>query len=150
MGKKSSSKKEIKQSMSARFTTPSKKIKKRNKKENSEITYQRRRTYYSDPARGGQGVCIKPHRMMRVMRAARAGLPEEFRALLTHSKDGTQRFAGSFKRVAIGGMDALANRTMEIAAIVCKARTGAKDDKGLPLRRSDMTAAIKVVKKMAH
>ena len=146
MGK--TTKKQVKQTRFKAHVT--KKIKKRSKKENSDITYQRRHSYFTDPARGGRGVCIKPHRMMRVMRAIRASLPEEFRVLLTHTKGRKQHFSEAYQRVAMGGFDALTNRVMSIASIICRARTGIKDDKGLPLRKSDMAAAIKLIRQLKH
>lgn len=139
---------QTKEKVAPRFKTSEKTIKKRSKKESSDITYRRRRSYYTDPNGGGRGVCIKQRRMMRIMRQARESFPEEFRVLLTHSKNKKQHFSESFATVAVGGLDALANRTMEIASILCKNRTGTKDDKGLPMSRGDIIAAIKLIKQM--
>ena len=123
-----------------------KKIKKRGKKENPKLAHQRRQAFYSDPARGGKGLCIKPSRMMRYMREVRESFPEEFRALLIHSEGKKKKFSDSFQRVSAGGLDALANRTMEVASLICASRTRRKPEEGLPVSGEDMRNAVNLVK----
>ncbi len=140
-------KKERNQTMSRRFKTmATKKVKKAGKMENNKLAFQRKKAFYSDPARGGKGLCIKPSRMMRYMREERESFPEEFRVLLIHSEGKKKKFSDSFQRVAVGGLDALANRSMEVASLICASRTRRKPEEGLPVSGEDMTNAVALIK----
>lgn len=126
-----------------RFLTPKITFKKR-KNESRQMTYNRRRTYATDPSKGGRGVCIKQRRCMTTLRRIRKNLPESFKDLLIRTKDKKQNISPTYSEVMTGALDALANQVMKLAKGYAEHRVGGtKSSTGMKMLRRDLEAAIK-------
>ena len=109
----------------------------------------RRRTAFYSTGKGSVGLLVRFPRLVRHIRRIRKAQNARYAALGgLPDQEGRSVIFKSFPTVIIGAIDAYANRIMELAAAHAECRR--TPDKGLKLRKEDLTFAIDWIRKLSN
>lgn len=140
---KRSKKTETTQKVNSRFLTNKVRFK-RHKNESRQTLYIRRRKWYTDPTKGGSGVCIKQGRCRTTIRRIRKNLNPSFNDLLGSTKDKKQYISPSYVEVVTGALDALGNHLLKLTSEAAEHRVGkTKSNTGMKMLKRDLELAIR-------
>ena len=99
--------------------------KKKNKKETNDMRHRRSQAFYTDPSKGGKGVCVSRTRTARLVRKIRPSIAKEQQDLLGFgAKKESLRMAPSYVEKLSTGLDAYHGRLLKITKLFAQSRMG--------------------------